>query len=83
MNIIEALSSGRPFRRPKWVGGYLLLKEVENFAFSVEDLLATDWEVEEKQVTITISQFTRAWNRALTSGNEPLVYDSIVKELGL
>ena len=27
-----------------------------------EDLLADDWEVEEKQSTITASDFDRAWN---------------------
>ncbi len=83
MNLIEALSSGRPIRRPKWIGGYLPLKEVENFAFSVEDLLATDWEVEEKQITITISQFNKAWSKATTKHNRYLVYESLIEELGL
>ena len=82
MNLIEAIKSGKRFKRPHWDIYYSNQME-EELQLSIEELLAEDWEVEEKQVTITLSQFTRAWNRALTSGNEPLVYDSIVKELGL
>ena len=84
MNISEAVSSGKPFRRPKWFA-YVTVKEVEDFSFSAEDLLATDYYVELKKVTITEEDFNKAVAR---TGN--LYYqdqfrwaDSLKKELGL
>jgi hypothetical protein len=66
------------------------MEEVENFVFSVEDLLATDWEVQEKQVTITLSKFTKAWNIAHNTTQfidedrrEFAILERLQKELGL
>jgi len=86
MTLTEAVQSGKPFRRPQWIG-YLSLEKVENFCFSAQDLLARDYYLEERQVIITEVQFNEAWRRAET--NEPAgqwlkQFKSILKkELGL
>lgn len=54
MNIYEAIKSGKRFRRPLWEAwitldmGYIQLHRL--------NALATDWEVEEREVTLTESQ---------------------------
>lgn len=55
MNLIDAIKSGKPFRRPDqpWYGG------MPN-SFRVVDILADDWEIQEPTVTITASQFWEA-----------------------
>jgi len=56
MNILEAIKSGRPFRRKGWddylvLDGDYFLKNME--AIKKELLLADDWEVEDTTITIT------------------------------
>ena len=84
MNIIEAVSSGRPFRRPKWLG-YITLEEVEDMCFSVEDLLAADYSIELKKVTITEEDFNKAVARTGNLYHQDQWYwaDALKKELGL
>lgn len=66
MNLIEAIRSGRPFRRPardgwievnnnnlRWVGG-------SSIAITIQDVVAETWEIQEPTVTITASQFWEA-----------------------
>jgi len=70
MNIIEAIKSGKPFRRPKcagwmWVEGPFFVCDWEKdrvtvFPISVAALIADDWDTQEPTVTITISDFYRA-----------------------
>lgn len=70
MNIIEAIKSGKPFRRKAWpsnrefqdnIGGYCL-----GLTECVDDLLADDWEVKEKDhVTICYEDFSRAYSAAI------------------
>lgn len=63
MNLIDAIKSGRPYRRPGWSMWRLSLHKmnrVENYGERLEDLLADDWEIEEPTVTITWSQFWKA-----------------------
>lgn len=78
MNIIEAARSGKPFKRRHWEytwqDGY-----VRGLRNGIEDFLADDWEIEEKRVTISESEFDKAWFK-VTRG---LYYrDDFKKELG-
>jgi hypothetical protein len=111
LNLIEALRTGRPLRRPiyKHVGsggdGWLgndWLKDLLTCSqygrcnlehgqlrttITEEDLLAGDWEVQPKSVTITVKDLADAWKRAETRwikqySNGPGPSD-IARELGL
>lgn len=67
MNIIEAAKSGKRFKRKIW-GRFEesdLAGQVKIVA--VGDILADDWEIEEKKVEITNSQFYEAYRRMLVS----------------
>lgn len=56
MNIQDALRSKKPIRRKSWVTKEFLLSEL--ITFDENDILATDWEVEEEKPTsITIKDF--------------------------
>lgn len=69
MNIIEAIKSGKRFKRPDWPewcseadirdpeGGYLDITH--------DALLADDWEVEEPLVSITREQLYKAYAESL------------------
>lgn len=98
MNIIEAVRSNKPFRRPGWQyfiqfnenwgqfewvpSGNSIAEDLRPEWFTYED-----WEVEEKEVTITAKKLEIAFDAAL----RPAVltgsfYDLLVelkKELGL
>lgn len=87
MNIIEAIKSGKPYRRKNsskmFVPGY-------QYDFEYSEVLATDWEVEEARVTITYSEFDAAWMEAVRKNKtfEGLVQQIefrrlVAKELGL
>ena len=91
MNIIEAIKSGKRFKRAKnsvWIGP----KEAQDLVRNIDyaSLLADDWEVEEKKITITESAFEDAWDRAYQTSR---LYDSqgrvylfkslVARELGL
>lgn len=60
MTIIEAIKSGRPFRRPLQTN-YTLMDQWEWYSFRQEDLLADDWEVEEPKITVTLSEKDLNW----------------------
>jgi hypothetical protein len=84
MNIIEAVKSGKRFRRP---GMMWILADHRN-TYLHYDLLATDWEVEEKKVEITFEQLRAAYDKSwVTSLSEPGYkipsLFRIAKELGL
>lgn len=52
MNLIEAIKSGKPFRRPG--------RDWTPRLFSPADVLADDWEIQEPTVTITRAQLNQA-----------------------
>lgn len=82
MNIIEAIKSGKRFKRKTWET-YLLNCVEQNF--TLKEVLADDWEVEPTPVTITREQFVEAWRNVFTF-NEPyasLNCDALARELGL
>lgn len=57
MNIIEAIKSGKRFRR-SWHADYskteFPLRDL-NPRFSCEDILAEDWEIEEEKVLLGVA----------------------------
>jgi len=62
MNIIEAVKSGRPFKRKAWdILGEWMAADSWSKAFLKADILAEDWEIHESTITITSAQF---WDAA-------------------
>ena len=86
MNILEAIKSGKRFRRPIWIIYYSANQE-EFFELTDEDILATDWEVEEEdvKVTITAAEFDAAVQKLSHKYYINMWYwaDDVKKELGL
>ena len=79
MNIIEAIKSGRKFKR-SGCGFYLV---TSSYRFSTEDLLAEDWEIEEEKIEISRELLRRAFERtwALGGSYESAIY-YLENELG-
>lgn len=96
MNIIEAVKSGKRFRRKSvpyvWHSEdkfYCLpglqatgLWSTEH-TLSKEDLTADDWEIEEKKVEITKSQLTDAYFRSTKKNDGLFSIVYLARELGL
>lgn len=95
MNIIDAVKSGKKIRRPSFGWGWIYLRS-EGYTFSLnrQDILADDWEIEEKKVEITYERLKEAFESASPSYQPyssqlgvPIVsYPSVevvAKELGL
>ena len=88
MNIIEAIKSGKRFKRKSeiaWMSGDQLYNYVK------ADIIADDWEVEERKVTITRDQLYAALTKAELMQQSldrfPVgvssIYEYIAKELGV
>ena len=59
MNILQAIDSGKSFKRKgskTWNGNH----PEYTYDFTYQDLLATDWEIEERKIEITESEFDAA-----------------------
>lgn len=65
MNIQEAINSCKRYRRKGELGWYDAVEDFPNYVFCTRDVLAEDWEVEEKSVTITQEDFFHAYTEAL------------------
>lgn len=87
MNLIEAIKSGKRYRRRGELGWYD--PDYIEYVFSLRDVLDNDWETEPVYVAITREQFDAAWRRALdVSENMEIkthryLYELVVRELGL
>lgn len=82
MNIIEAIKSGKRFKRQHWE---VFLYSQGDYNFPSSDILADDWEVEDQAVMVTREQLEAAW-REVIGWNEPngaSTFEAISKELGL
>jgi len=71
VNIIEAIKSGKRFRRKSWTTRPWLWLEAQteevfnhHLELPVEAITADDWEVEEAEVTINRSILAAVWKRA-------------------
>lgn len=85
MNLIEAIKSGKRFKRPKfehpslrdenkYPDGWVTPNHF-NYIFAREDVLADDWEIEEEKIEITCNQLSKAWDKTIANYN--LQYDDI------
>lgn len=74
MNIIEAIKSGKPFRanksdNPLYIKNFkLYFKDDQEYEYhiTVRDILEENWEIQEKSITITESQFDEAWKKRIS-----------------
>lgn len=86
MNIIEAIKSGKRFARRNeecffpYNADRISANERKNF--SIDDVLADDWEVEEKKITITKSEFMSVfkYRNQFYHATGPIVIDDTFKE---
>jgi hypothetical protein len=78
MNIIEAINSGRKYRRIGEKHWYETAEDYRDYTFPVRAILADDWEVEPVYVTITEEQFWTAIKDARISQRQGEV---LAKEL--
>ena len=62
MNIIDAIKSGKRYRRKTFHTTWFSVSDVVSWAQS--DILADDWEIEEVRVTINASDLKMAWIKA-------------------
>lgn len=97
MTIIEAIKSGERFRRKlaveNWRGNPPGANTDSPFkgysdSFNYCDIIADDWEIEEKKVTITRQSFLKAYSEAQRIDDVPLSTGTprlhlLMKELGL
>lgn len=61
MNIIDAVKSGKNFaRKPKGKNDFHLNCKSQEYVLDIDDILATDWEIEERKIEITESEFDMA-----------------------
>jgi hypothetical protein len=80
MNILEATTSGKPFRNEDYYGGlWLIIDEHQKLRwydspseceyelmFRASDVLADNWEIKERELGVSIISFTiRGWWRFL------------------
>ncbi len=82
MNIIDAIKSGRRFKRKSQPNQGYLYQAGAGVTFYEDDILADDWEVEQTPVTITREQFDKAFHD-VSVYYAPILRDVLAKELGL
>lgn len=90
MNYVEAIRSGMPYRREGFVHWRPSFDPKENWLTSAteqyRDIVAADWEIQEKEITVTRSQILAAHTKVL-NGAGVTCYASfselLLKELGL
>ena len=78
MNLIEAIKSGKRFKRSIWGNeNWVENREAKDWlknAFS--DVIAEDWVIEEPTITVTKSQVEQAWIKALKRWGSKAEYSS-------
>lgn len=82
MNIIDAIRTGKRFRRANVTDVWFLSTTPHHF--SVEDVLADDWEIEEQTVTVTRTQILAALYSSHFGQHRPYEdpYEAILNRLG-
>jgi hypothetical protein len=63
MTLIEAVESGKPFKRTCW-SSYERMDKRNILGLSTEDILADDWEIQEEKIEITREQLRWAYHEA-------------------
>jgi hypothetical protein len=80
MNLIEAIKSGKLFRRKSQPNQDFWFRPMDSHSFTQDEILAEDWEVEEIEVTINKKEFHRAWKEALKK-NETAFFPPSMQQL--
>lgn len=91
MNIIEAMKSGKRFRRKEGDGWFFAVTDfiptagpsIGRVVIERHDLLADDWEVEEKKVEITKDTLANAYVASHGNTYDIKMIDRMAKNLGL
>lgn len=89
MTIQEAVRSGKVFFRrgdPDEFYPSSFDASEGSYSFTYAELLADDWEIEEKKVEVTREQLAKAWNNHCAGcliANSSKSFDNFCKELGL
>lgn len=90
MTLQDAILSGKKFRHESWTSGRYIEPGFVSLSLPRNAFTADDWEVEEKQVTITESVLKAAWieackNSGYHNDSSPhgWLYKELKKELGL
>ena len=79
MNIIEAVKSGKIFKRKADIE-YNYNSSLQHdawYQFNTRDILADDWEIEERTITITENAVDAAWEIARHLNSEDGVLRSL------
>lgn len=91
MNLIDAIKSGKPYRRQgesdwvlKWDGCFSEWLRYENCraTFTAGDILADNWEIQEPTVTITRAQLEKAITQWIHEVDGLNISDGIASRLG-
>lgn len=89
MNIIEAIKSGKKFRRKSWESQNWM-RPIDtkypsdfHFHFTYLDIVAEDWEIKPTPVTVTREQLDAAWERCLAKQGHAFTNKHLARELGL
>jgi len=85
MNIIDAIKSGKPFKRTNIIMDWLKANRYDEIlGLSVFDIIADDWEIQEKQITISESQLEDVIKQSLIKlgSSSSNFIEHIKKELG-
>lgn len=77
MSIIDAVKSGKKFKRPDWRTWY----DDSHSVILIEDILAIDWEIEESKIEITESEFDEAWRDTTSMTFKNTVFEEFKKRL--
>lgn len=88
MNLLEALQSGKPFKRPNWDDYYKIhqngLVGVSNNCslaiYYLADLISDDYEIKENKIELTKSQFIKVFKEYYP--NYDAVANAMATELG-
>jgi hypothetical protein len=80
MNIIDAVKSGKKFKRPGYIWTSSENLNRDYLRLTKDDILATDWEIEERKIEITETEFDEAV-RQITILNEPYATAQLKKRL--
>jgi len=88
MNIIEAVKSGKPFRRRSasrdermWYKNPPRMIDNMSYTIPVDDIIADDWEIQEEKIELTAEQIRKAFRKAGYATCTPR-QDVILKQLG-
>jgi hypothetical protein len=80
MNILEALRSGKRFKRqiePTW--HHVINENYPCMNIRIESILAEDWEIEQNPIIISEDDFDKAWSDSI--GDNFWLKSDIIEEL--